>query len=63
LDQQTDIRSWPASQRSPHYQELATKLRRMAELETMPKMRAQLLALADQYQQLAMSLREKPLAG
>jgi len=42
---------------------MAAKLHRIAELETVPKMRAQLLALADQYQDLAMSLREKPLAG
>ena len=63
MGQQTDIRSWPASQRSAHYHELAVKLRRMAEIETVPKMRAQLLALAHQYEELAMSLRQKPLAG
>jgi hypothetical protein len=63
LGQQTDILSWPASQRSAHYNELSAKLRRMAEIETVPKMRAQLLALANQYRELAMSLRDKPLAG
>ena len=63
MGQQTDIRSWPASQRSTHYQKMAAKLHRIAELETVPKLRAQLLALANQYQELAVSLRGKPLAG
>jgi hypothetical protein len=54
-----DIRSWPASQRSEHYQELAAKLRRIAEAEKVPELRAQLLALARQYQELVTSLRTK----
>jgi hypothetical protein len=54
-----DIRSWPASQRLEHYQELATKLRGMAEAEKVPELRAQLLALARQYQELVTGLRTK----
>ena len=62
MSTEPDIRSWPASQRSEHYQELATKLRRMAEKETVPKLRAQLLALARQYQDLVTGLRTKSRA-
>jgi len=51
-----DIRSWPASQRVSHYRELAAKLRHMAEMETVGPTRNQLLALAEQYQQLASNL-------
>src|SRR5204863_3948168 len=53
MSTEPDIRSWPASQRSEHYQELATKLRRIAEAEKkVPELRAQILALARQYQEL-----------
>ncbi len=62
MSTESDIRSWPASQRLEHYQELATKLRRMAETETVPKLRAQLLTLARQYQELVTSLRAKSRA-
>ena len=59
MSTEPDIRSWPASQRLEHYQELATKLRRMAEAEKAPELRAQLLALARQYQDLVTGLRTK----
>jgi hypothetical protein len=59
MSTEPDIRSWPASQRSEHYQELATKLRRMGEAEKVPELRAQLLALARQYQELGTGLRTK----
>lgn len=35
----------------------------MAETETVPELRAQLLALARQYQELVTNLRSKPRAG
>jgi len=54
-----DIRSWPASERVSHYRELAAKLRQMAEMETAGPMRDQLLALAEQYQQLASNLSDR----
>jgi len=59
MSTEPDIRSWPASQRLEHYQELANKLRRMAEAEKVPELRAQLLALARQYQELVTGLRSK----
>jgi hypothetical protein len=59
MSTEPDIRSWPASQRSEHYQELATKLRRIAEAEKVPELRAQILALARQYQELVTGLRTK----
>jgi hypothetical protein len=59
MSTEPDIRSWPASQRSEHYQELANNLRRMAEAEKVPELRAQLLALARQYQELVTGLRTK----
>ena len=59
MSTEPDIRSWPVSQRVEHYQELAAKLRRMAETETVPALRAQILALARQYQELVTSLRTK----
>ena len=64
MSTEPDIRSWPASQRLEHYQELANNLRRMAEAEKVPELRAQLLALARQYQELVTGLRTKRrLAG
>jgi hypothetical protein len=64
MSTEPDIRSWPASQRLEHYQELANNLRRMAEAEKVPALRAQLLALARQYQELVTGLRTKRrLAG
>jgi hypothetical protein len=54
-----DVRSWPASQRVSHYRELAARLRQMAEMETVGPMRDQLLALAEQYQQLASKLIDR----
>jgi len=59
MSTEPDIRSWPASQRSEHYQELATKLRRIAEAEKVPELRAQILSLARQYQELVTGLRTK----
>ena len=59
MSTEPDIRSWPASQRSEHYQELATNLRRIAEAEKVPELRAQILALARQYQELVTGLRTK----
>jgi hypothetical protein len=59
MSTEPDIRSWPASQRLEHYQELANNLRRMAEAEKVPELRAQLLALARQYQALVTGLRTK----
>jgi len=59
MSTESNIRSWPASQRLERYRELVAKLRRMAETETAPKLRAQLLALAHQYQQLVTSLQTK----
>jgi len=59
MSTEPDIRSWPASQRLEHYQELANNLRRMAEAEKVPELRAQLLALARQYQELVTGLRTK----
>jgi hypothetical protein len=38
---------------------LATKLRRIAEAEKVPELRAQILALARQYQELVTGLRTK----
>jgi hypothetical protein len=62
MSTESDIRSWPAGERLENYQELATKIRRMAKTETMPKLRAQSLALARQYQELVTSLRTKSRA-
>ena len=59
MSTEADIRSWPASQRLEHYQELANNLRRMAEAENVPELRAQLLGLARQYQELVTGLRPK----
>jgi hypothetical protein len=52
-----EIRSWPAAQRAQRYQGQAGKLRLMAEAEPVEKMRALLLVLAAQYQELADSLK------
>ena len=54
-----DIRSWPASERVSHYREMVAKLRQMAEMETAGPMRDQLLALAEQYRQLASNLSDR----
>jgi hypothetical protein len=51
-----DVRAWSACARKAHYQEQADKLREMAEARPAGELRAQLLALADQYQLLADSL-------
>jgi hypothetical protein len=44
----TDIRSWRSDQRAIHYQEQAKKLREMATLESMQRMRDKLIAVAEQ---------------
>jgi hypothetical protein len=51
-----DVRGWSARERKSHYQEQANKLREMAVAQPAGALRAQLLALADQYQLLADSL-------
>jgi len=51
-----DIR-WSARQRAAHYEQQADRLRRMAEAEAVAQMRDQLLAVAQQYQQLAENLK------
>jgi hypothetical protein len=62
LTEQTDIRSWPAGQRAAHYQQFAMKLRDMAAAENASKERDQLIALAEQYQELAISLQAKAVS-
>jgi|HubBroStandDraft_6_1064221.scaffolds.fasta_scaffold1118597_1 hypothetical protein len=51
-----DVRVWSARERKAHYQEQADKLRATAEAQPSRELRAQLLALAEQYQLLANSL-------
>jgi hypothetical protein len=53
-----DVRVWSARERKTHYQEQADKLRAMAEAQPAGTLRAQLLALADQYQLLANSVAD-----
>jgi len=49
--------SWPIPQRIAHYQSEADRLRRMAAAETIATIRDKLLAVAQQYQQLADGLK------
>ena len=58
-----DLQSWRASERATHYQEQADKLRSLATLELAVKARGRLLALADEYQQLADTLGAVPVVG
>jgi len=51
------LRLKPAKERAAHYQCEADKFRRMAKAEPVEQIRAQLLAVAEQYQSLADSLK------
>ena len=51
-----DFRRRPAGERAEQYEREAKKFRRMAEAEPIGFIREQLTALAEQYQELAMSL-------
>jgi len=52
------IRSWPADQRTAYYREQANNIRQMVEAEPLAKIRARLLARAEQYEVLAKRLGE-----
>ena len=51
-----DFRTRPTGERAEQYEREAKKFRRMAEAEPIGFIREQLTALAEQYQELAMSL-------
>ncbi len=51
-----DIPSWPAIQRAAHYREQAAKLREFAAGELVEEVRERLIAVADQYEELAKTL-------
>ena len=51
-----DFRTRPSGERAEQYEREAKKFRRMAEAEPIGFIREQLTALAEQYQELAMSL-------
>lgn len=47
---------WPSAERAAHYREQARKLRALAEAEPVGESKDQLLALAEQYEQLVLRL-------
>ena len=59
-----DLPTRSAKERASHYEREAEKFRRMAGTETVEHIRAQLFALAKQYQQIAGALKTgRPLVG
>ena len=59
-----DFPTRSARERATHYEQEAEKFHRMAAAETVERVRAQLFALAKQYQQMAAALKSgRPLVG